>query len=144
MSNHRVGVARFFASDFLVFSWIIVPQSPENNVRVISNSSENLQRYSQVKEHHQYQQHWWQFATCINDICGKFVMGNAWCHFFGYRWQIWHWPVSKSPAVNFPPWQCPFLAVFLFFLSAYFNIFSLSRQVISNSYIQNSGQLGQL
>ncbi len=34
---------------FRLFSWIIFPQAPENNIRVISNVFENLQRYSQGK-----------------------------------------------------------------------------------------------
>ncbi len=41
------------------FSWVFflnhLPPSPENNIRVISNFSENLRRYSQVKVHHRCQ-----------------------------------------------------------------------------------------
>jgi hypothetical protein len=72
--------------DFLlqVFSWIIFPLVPENNIRVISNFVENLQRYSQVKVHHWYQQNRWQilppvplvlFATGINNTSCKFATG---------------------------------------------------------------------
>jgi hypothetical protein len=45
--------------DFLlqVFSCIIFPQAPKNNIRIISNFFENSQRYSQVKVHHWYQRH---------------------------------------------------------------------------------------
>ncbi len=35
---------------FGFFSWIIFPQAPENNTRVILNIFVNLQRYSQVKD----------------------------------------------------------------------------------------------
>ncbi len=37
---------------FRFFSWITFPQAPYNNIRIISNFFENLQRYSQVKVHH--------------------------------------------------------------------------------------------
>ncbi len=36
-------------SCFRFFSWIIFPQAPENNIRIISNVFENVQRLSQVK-----------------------------------------------------------------------------------------------
>jgi hypothetical protein len=47
------------SQDFLlqVFSWIIFPQAPEHNIRVISVFLENSWRYSQVKVHHRYQRH---------------------------------------------------------------------------------------
>ncbi len=38
-----------------VFLLIIFPQTPENNIRIISNFFENSPRYSQVKVHNQYQ-----------------------------------------------------------------------------------------
>ncbi len=37
--------------------------------------SENSQRYSQVKEHHQCQQHQWKFAMGVTDTLGKFAAG---------------------------------------------------------------------
>ncbi len=43
---------------FRFFSWIIFPQAPEMDVRVISKFFANLQRYLQVKV--RYQQHRWQ------------------------------------------------------------------------------------
>ncbi len=44
-----------------VFSWIIFPQAPENNTRVISNFFKNLRRYLQVKVRHRWQIcHWYQ------------------------------------------------------------------------------------
>jgi hypothetical protein len=41
--------------DFLlqIFTWIILPQPPENNTRVTSNLFENSRRYSQVRVHRQ-------------------------------------------------------------------------------------------
>ncbi len=47
---------------FRFFSWITFPQSPDNNIRIISNFFENSQRYSQVKVHHRCQQHRWQIC----------------------------------------------------------------------------------
>ncbi len=35
-----------------VFLWLIFPQAPENNIRVILNFFENLRRYSQVTVHY--------------------------------------------------------------------------------------------
>ncbi len=65
---------------FRFFSWITFPQAPKNNIRVISNFSENSRRYSQVKMHHRCQWHRWQIAAGINDNGGK---------------------VSRTPAANF-------------------------------------------
>ncbi len=64
----------------IFFPWIIFSQTPENNVRIISNFYENSRRYSQVKVHHRYQQHLWE-------IC-------YWCQL--HQWQ------SVTRAVNFP------------------------------------------
>ncbi len=36
---------------FRFFSWIILPQAPENDIKIISNFFENSQRYLQVKVH---------------------------------------------------------------------------------------------
>ncbi len=44
---------------FRFYSWIIFPQAPDNNVRIISNFLENLRRYSQVKVHH-----WCRWQIC--------------------------------------------------------------------------------
>ncbi len=44
-----------------VLSLIIFPQAPENNIRVLSNFFGNSWRYSQVKVHHQYQRHRYQW-----------------------------------------------------------------------------------
>jgi hypothetical protein len=50
-----------------VFYMSYLPQAPENNIRVVSNFSENLRRYSQVTVHHH--------CTGINDTRGKFAAG---------------------------------------------------------------------
>jgi hypothetical protein len=46
-------VSRDFS--FWIFSRIIFPQAPENNISVISNFFEYSWRYLQVKVHHWYQ-----------------------------------------------------------------------------------------
>ncbi len=48
---------------FWFFSWISFPPAPEYPIRTVSNFSENLQ--SQVKVHHQYQQHRWQILPPV-------------------------------------------------------------------------------
>ncbi len=56
-----------------LFSWIIFPQAPDNNIRVSSNFFENLWRYSQVRVHHRYQLHCrqichrWQIIGTISE-----------------------------------------------------------------------------
>ncbi len=40
---------------FRFFSWIIFPQAPENNIRVVSNFFKDWRRHSQVKVHHRLQ-----------------------------------------------------------------------------------------
>jgi hypothetical protein len=70
--------------DFLlqVFSWITVPQAPDNNIKIISNFFENSRRYSQVKvlilpaiplvlltpvaNCHRYHWHRWQIIGTIS------------------------------------------------------------------------------
>ncbi len=47
---------------FRFFSWLIFPQAPENNIRVISNFFENSRRYSQMKVRHRYLQYQWQIC----------------------------------------------------------------------------------
>jgi hypothetical protein len=49
-------VSRFLASDFFHGS---VSPGP---IRTVTNFFKNLQRYSQVKVHHQYQGDWWQIC----------------------------------------------------------------------------------
>jgi hypothetical protein len=75
--------------DFLLLVFFMgqFPPAPEYPMRTVSNFFENSQRYSQVKVHHQYQQHRrqicrqcqichrWQIATCIKDSGGKFATG---------------------------------------------------------------------
>ncbi len=48
-----------------VFFMNLLPQAPENNIRVISNSFENSRRYLQVKVHHRCQRHRWQILPPI-------------------------------------------------------------------------------
>ncbi len=60
---------------FRFFSWIILPQAPDNNIRIISNFFENSRRYSQVKVHHRCQRRRCQIATGINDAGDKFATG---------------------------------------------------------------------
>ncbi len=50
---------------FRFCSWIIFPQAPENNIRVLSIFFENSRRYSQVKVHHRYQRHRWHIMGTI-------------------------------------------------------------------------------
>ncbi len=70
-NNGHIGFKEFMVRPFFLFfkgqcheifcfrflSWIIFPQAPENNIRVISNFFEHFWRYSQVKVHHRYQRH---------------------------------------------------------------------------------------
>jgi hypothetical protein len=69
------------------FSRIIFHQALENNIRVISNFFKNSGIYSQVKVHHQYQQHWWQICYWCQrhqqQICRQFQL-----------------PVANLPLVN--------------------------------------------
>ncbi len=76
---------------FGFFSWITLPQAPENNIRVISNFFEISRRYLQVMANHRCQQYrqqilppWplvllaryrWQIATGVNDTGRKFATG---------------------------------------------------------------------
>jgi hypothetical protein len=46
--------------DFWFFTWISFPQVPEYTIRTVSNFSENLQRYLQLKVHHRCRWHQWQ------------------------------------------------------------------------------------
>ncbi len=68
---------------FRFFSWLIFPQAPENNIRVVSNFFENSRRYFQVKVHHRYQRHHWkilpQVPPVLVDTSGKFA---GWDDFF--------------------------------------------------------------
>ncbi len=50
----------------LVFSWISLSLAPEYPIRTVSNFFENSRRYSQVKVHHQYQQHRWQILPPVS------------------------------------------------------------------------------
>ncbi len=50
---------------FGFFSWLIFPQAPEYNIRVISNFFKISRWYSHVKVHHRYQQHRWQIMGTI-------------------------------------------------------------------------------
>jgi hypothetical protein len=49
----------------LVFFMNQFPPSPEYHIRTVSNFSENLRRYSQVKVHHRYQRHWRQILPPV-------------------------------------------------------------------------------
>ncbi len=70
----RDSITRFFASGFFhIFS-----QAPENNIRVISNFSQNSRRYSQIKVRHQY--HRCKFANGVNDTSRKI------CHRCHLHW----------------------------------------------------------
>ncbi len=69
---------------FCFFSSISFPPSPECPIRTVSNFSENSRRYSQVKVHHRYQRHRWQFTTDINDTGGKFASGVYDWRFFAF------------------------------------------------------------
>ncbi len=73
---------------FRFFSWIIFPQAPENNARVILNFFKNLQKYLQVKVHHWYKQH--QRQNC----CHQF---HWWCW---YRWPVSTLLVASLPSVS--------------------------------------------
>ncbi len=59
-------MTRYFALGFFHET-----QSPENNIRVISNFVQKSWRYSQVKLQHQYQRHQWQIATGVNNTDGS-------------------------------------------------------------------------
>jgi hypothetical protein len=87
------------ASGFQVFSCLIFPQVPENNIRVISNFFENSRRYFQVKVHHRYQRHHWkilpQVPPVLVDTSGKFAAGVN--NTSGKLPSV-----SKTPAVNLP------------------------------------------
>ncbi len=50
---------------FRFFSWIIFPQAPEYNNRVIWNFFKTLRRYSQVKVHQRYPRHRWQILPQV-------------------------------------------------------------------------------
>ncbi len=69
-----------------VFFMNHLPQATKNNIRAISNLFENSRRYSQVKVHRRYQQHWWQNCLrcqqhrrqtwhCCHTTSGKFAIG---------------------------------------------------------------------
>ncbi len=73
---------------FRFFSWIIFPQAPDFNIRIILNFFENSRRYSQVKVHYRCQRHRWQIAAGINDTGGKFRHQFPLCCW--HRWQICH------------------------------------------------------
>ncbi len=137
--------------DFLlqVFSWITFPQAPENNIRVISNFSENLLRYSQVKVHHRCQLHRWQIAAGINNTGGKFATGinntgGKFCHQFRlccwHRWQIMgtisgcrHIKVNMKAKiyiyVNSTTLRCPNKIIKIFLLENFFH-FPLSCEYL--------------
>ncbi len=55
---HEIFCCRFF-------SWITLPQAPDNNIRIISKFFENSRRYPQVKVHHRCQRHRWQICQYI-------------------------------------------------------------------------------
>ncbi len=57
---------------FRFFSWVIFPQAPENNSRVILHFFKISRRYSQVKVH-RYQQQRWQILPPVLLV----AMGNA-------------------------------------------------------------------
>jgi hypothetical protein len=79
------------SSDFLlqVFSRIIFPQAPENNIRAF----QIYEFASQV--HHRYNDTDGKFATGVNDIGSKFAAG---VNYTGGNLP----PVSTTPAVNLP------------------------------------------
>ncbi len=60
---------------FWFFSWISFTPAPEYSIKTIRIFFQNSRRYSQVKVHHWYQQHWWQVATGVSDTSGKIVGG---------------------------------------------------------------------
>jgi hypothetical protein len=59
----KKAVSRNFCFSF--FSWLIFPQAPENNNKVILNVFKKSQRQSQVKVHHRYQRHWRQILPPV-------------------------------------------------------------------------------
>jgi hypothetical protein len=99
-------VTRFFC--FRFFSWIIFPQVPENNIKVISNFCENSRRYSQLKVHHRYQRHQWKIwppvpLVLLIPVCHRCQRYRQqicpWCRW--HRWRImgiisdcWHLKVN--------------------------------------------------
>ncbi len=67
---------------FKFFSWIIFPQAPKNNIRVISNFFENLRRYRKSRCPTGINTTGGKFAagvnyTGINDTRGKFATGTS-------------------------------------------------------------------
>ncbi len=88
--NYRDSVTRFFASGF--FHESSSPKPHFDNFDFF----ENLWRYSQVKEHHQYQRHRWQTLPpvpqrCPNKIIKTFLIEDfSICHRCqGHRWWTW-------------------------------------------------------
>ncbi len=65
------------------FLWIIFPQAPENNIKVISNFFDNSWRYLKAKVHHWYQQHRWQ----ICHRCQRYL--SQICRRCQCQWQLW-------------------------------------------------------
>ncbi len=102
---------------FRFFPWIIFPQVPENNIRIISNFFENSRRYSQVKVHHRCQQHRWQ-------ICHRYKQN---------RWQIMgtisgcrHLKVNLKAKIyiyiNSTTQRCPNKIIKIFLLEDFFHL----------------------
>ncbi len=57
---------------FWFFNESVPPQPQSIPLRPFQIFFKNSRRYSQFKVHHRYQQQWWQIATGINDVGGKF------------------------------------------------------------------------
>jgi hypothetical protein len=94
---------------FLFFFMNQFPPDPQYSIRTISNFLEKSRRYSQVKVHHRYQQHWSQIChryqqhqqqilppvSLVVDTSRKFEAGiNTGGNFPR---------VSTTPAANLPP-----------------------------------------
>jgi hypothetical protein len=90
-------VTRYFAPGFFHET-----QSPENNIRVISNFVKKSWRYSQVKLQHQYQRHQWQIAAGVNDTDGSVNQQTPMSNFStGIAGVSDTGAMSKIPAKNF-------------------------------------------